>query len=146
MAVCMLTACGGSQNPSADSKESKTEEASKEDTKAPEQSTEASKEESKPAEDEAAPEAPDHNSVEEDKAQEAAVTVKIVATMTGENEMKLSAVVNDPEGRDYTFQWQVSVDGGKTFTDIADETAAEMDVELTEENITDMWRVKVQEI
>ena len=58
--------------------------------------------------------------------------------------MALTAVVNDPEGREYSYQWQVSEDGGQNFTDIENATTAEIEVLLNEENINNLWRVKVQ--
>ena len=70
------------------------------------------------------------------------MTVK--ATLIDENLMVLDAVVKDPEGRSFTYQWQVSEDGGLTYVDIEDATEAELTVELTEENLNDLWRVKVQ--
>jgi len=90
-------------------------------------------------------ETPDETPADE-APEKSAVTVTIKTTMTGENEMKLNAVVNDPEGRAYSYQWQVSVDGGRTYEDIKDETADVMRVELTEENSGAMWRVRVQAI
>ena len=60
--------------------------------------------------------------------------------------MKLHAQVNDPQGRQFIFQWQVSEDGGENFLDILGATADELKVELTEDNATDMWRVWVQAV
>ena len=50
-------------------------------------------------------------------------------------------MVNDPEGRQYIYQWQVSEDGGENFLDILGATADELQVELTENNRNDMWRI-----
>ena len=66
--------------------------------------------------------------------------------MIDENVMRLLAVVNDPEGRDFLYQWQVSEDRGITYTDIQEATTDELKVELNDENINDMWRVRVQAI
>jgi hypothetical protein len=78
---------------------------------------------------------------EEDES--AQVKVTVVTTMISENEMKLSAVVEDPEGRDFSFQWQVSEDGGNNYSDIAEANGEEFAVELNSENINNFWRVKV---
>ena len=74
------------------------------------------------------------------------VTVTVEVSMISENLMYLQAVVNDPEGRDFLYQWQVSEDCGMTYTDIPEATTDELKVELTDENISDMWRVRVQAI
>jgi len=71
------------------------------------------------------------------------VKVTVVTTMVGENVMKLSAVVEDPEGRNFSFQWQVSEDGGNSYSDIAEANGEELAVELNDENINNFWRVKV---
>ncbi|MBR5961838.1 MAG: hypothetical protein IKZ98_12700 [Clostridia bacterium] len=74
------------------------------------------------------------------------VTVTVEISMIDDTIMRLLAVVNDPEGRDFLYQWQVSQDGGMTYTDIQEATTEELRVELTDENINDMWRVRVQSI
>ena len=74
------------------------------------------------------------------------VTVRVEISMIDETVMRLLAVVNDPEGRDFLYQWQVSEDRGITYTDIQEATTDELKVELTDENINDMWRVRVQAI
>ena len=66
--------------------------------------------------------------------------------MVDEDTMKLHAVVNDPEGRQYIYQWQVSEDGGESFLDILGATADELQVELTEDNRNDMWRIWIQAV
>ena len=73
-------------------------------------------------------------------------TVNILISMEDEFTMKLRAVVNDPEDRQFIYQWQVSEDGGENYLDILGATADELQVELTEENMHDMWRVWVQAI
>ena len=119
-----------------------TEEADTEDAESTD--TEVTEE---PADEEAAEEETAEGTEEEAAEEEIAeVTVTIITTMTGENEMKLSAVVNDPEGRTYAFQWQESEDGGETYADMEDATASELDVLLTDENIEHLWRVRVQAI
>ena len=92
--------------------------------------------------------APEGNAEEEPEAEEEIlqVTVTVKATLIDENLMVLDAVVKDPEGRNFTYQWQVSEDGGLTYVDIEDATEAELKVELTEENLNDLWRVKVQPV
>ena len=82
----------------------------------------------------------------EEPAASGEVTVTVTTAMTEENLMKLTAVVNDPEGRSYTFQWQVSEDGGENYEDVEDATEDELEIELTDENISNLWRVKVQQI
>ena len=74
------------------------------------------------------------------------VTVTVEVSMISGNLMYLQAVVNDPEGRDFLYQWQVSEDCGMTYMDIPEANTDELKVELTDENITDMWRVKVQAV
>ena len=80
----------------------------------------------------------------EEEEEDPQITVTVKATLVDEGIMVLDAVVKDPEGRSFTYQWQVSEDGGLTYKDIEDATEAELMVELTEENINDLWRVKVQ--
>jgi len=76
----------------------------------------------------------------------ARVTVTVEISMIDDTIMRLLAVVSDPEGRDFLYQWQVSEDSGMTYTDIPEANTDELKVELTDENITDMWRVKVQAV
>ena len=80
----------------------------------------------------------------EDDSRAARITVTVKATLVEDNIMVLDAIVDDPEGRSFTYQWQVSEDGGLTFTDIEDATEAELRIELTDENIHDLWRVRVE--
>ena len=84
------------------------------------------------------------DTLESYKALASAAPVDLATVMSGENEMKLIALVNDPENRKYTYQWQVSEDGGKTYTDIENETEDVLRVELDETNINDFWRVRVK--
>lgn len=105
---------------------------------------------------EEAPEEPEEGpeDVEEDsedpetvpEPETARVTVTVEISMIDDTIMRLLAVVNDPEGRDFLYQWQVSEDSGMTYTDIPEANTDELKVELTDENITDMWRVKVQAV
>ena len=81
---------------------------------------------------------------EEDGEQVPEVTVTVTTVITGENEMKLIALVNDPENRAYTYQWQVSDNQGASYSDIADETSDVLRIELSEENRNNFWRVKVK--
>lgn len=81
---------------------------------------------------------------EEQEGQGDQVTVSVKSSLKAQGEMALTAVVNDPEGREYSYQWQVSEDGGQNFTDIENATTAEIEVLLNEENINNLWRVKVQ--
>ena len=74
------------------------------------------------------------------------ITVTVKATLVEDNIMVLDAIVDDPEGRSFTYQWQVSEDGGLTYMDIEDATEAELRIELTEENMHDLWRVRVETI
>ena len=82
----------------------------------------------------------------EPETEKARVTVKVEISMIDETVMRLLAVVDDPEGREFLYQWQVSEDSGMTYTDIPEATTDELKVELTDENISDMWRVRVQAI
>ncbi len=105
---------------------------------------------------EEAPEEPEEGPEDEEEDSEdpetvpepetARVTVTVEISMIDETVMRLLAVVNDPEGRDFLYQWQVSEDCGMTYTDIPEANTDELKVELTDENITDMWRVKVQAV
>ena len=76
--------------------------------------------------------------------EEPEITITITTVMSGEHEMKLIALVNDPANRKYTYQWQVSEDGGQSYTDIENETEDVLRVELDETNINDFWRVMVK--
>ena len=95
-----------------------------------------------PEEPEEAPEEPETAT----EPETARVTVTVEISMIDDTIMRLLAVVNDPEGRDFLYQWQVSEDSGMTYTDIPEANTDELKVELTDENITDMWRVKVQAV
>ena len=102
-----------------------------------------------PEEPEEGPEEPEEAPEELEAATEpetARVTVTVEISMIDDTIMRLLAVVNDPEGRDFLYQWQVSEDSGMTYTDIPEANTDELKVELTDENITDMWRVKVQAV
>ena len=104
------------------------------------ESGEGSSDEANPEEEETAePES-------EPETEKARVTVKVEISMIDETVMRLLAVVDDPEGREFLYQWQVSEDSGMTYTDIPEATTDELKVELTDENISDMWRVRVQAI
>ena len=81
--------------------------------------------------------------VEESAEQASKVTVKVTASMRSENLMHLKAEIDDPEGNEYEYQWQVSVDGGENYEDVEDQTEDFMDVELDEENASNLWRVRV---
>lgn len=81
---------------------------------------------------------------EEEDPDQIVVSVEIV--MISENEMKLVATVKGGEEMEYLFQWQVSEDEGESFADIEDETRNELIVELTEENIDNLWRVRVEPV
>ena len=65
--------------------------------------------------------------------------------MSGKNEMNLIAMVDDPENRKFSYQWQVSDDGGETFSDIENETGAMLSISLNEETIHEQWRVMLKE-
>ena len=82
----------------------------------------------------------------EGEDEEPQITVTVKATLVEDNIMVLDAIVDDPEGRSFTYQWQVSEDGGLTYMDIEDATEAELRIELTEENMHDLWRVRVETI
>ena len=53
----------------------------------------------------AAEEEPDGEEAEPAQAEEVRVTVSVVITMVDDNVMLLNAVINDPEGRNYEYQW-----------------------------------------
>ena len=78
--------------------------------------------------------------------EKARVTVTVEISMIDETVMRLLAVVNDPEGRDFLYQWQVSEDSGMTYMDIPEANTDELKVELTDDNINDMWRVRVEAV
>ena len=86
----------------------------------------------------------DEEPAEETEDEQASkVSVKVTASMRSDNLMHLKAVVDDPEGNEYEYQWQVSVDGGENYEDVEDQTEDFMDVELDEENASNLWRVRV---
>lgn len=95
----------------------------------------------KPAAEEAAA---DEQAEPEGEDETPQITVTVKATLVEDNIMVLDAIVDDPEGRSFTYQWQVSEDGGLTYKDIEDATDAELRIELTDENIHDLWRVRVE--
>ncbi len=66
--------------------------------------------------------------------------------MLNESTMKLIAVIHGAEEQAFNFQWQVSEDDGANFSDIENETEKEMLVELTEEVLNNLWRVRIQAI
>ena len=87
---------------------------------------------------------PEEAEEQEPETETGKVTVTVLTSMSNETEMKLEAVVNDPLNRDFLYQWQVSEDGGANYRDMENETNADLSVELTEDNIHNLWRVKVQ--
>ena len=87
---------------------------------------------------------PEEAEEQEPETETGKVTVTVLTSMSNETEMKLEAVVNDPLNRDFLYQWQVSEDGGANYRDMENETNANLSVELTEDNIHNLWRVKVQ--
>ena len=102
-----------------------------------------------PEDESAEDEDPDEDPAEEETDAEPGktrVTVTVEISMIDESVMRLFAVVDDPEGRDFLYQWQVSEDSGETYMDIPEATTEELKVELTDENINNMWRVRVQSI
>lgn len=96
------------------------------------------------AEEIAAEEEPAGEETEPTQAEEVRVTVSVEITMVDDNVMQLNAVINDPEGRNYEYQWQVSEDGGKTYSDIPEAKEDKLEIELTDENLGYMWRVWVR--
>ena len=84
--------------------------------------------------------AEDEQDIPEEKAE---VSVNVTTTIIGRDAMKLNAEIDDPDGREYRYQWQVSEDGGKNFTDLEDATGEELEVELTDGNMNYLWRVRV---
>ncbi len=83
---------------------------------------------------------------EETKETTPEVVVKVTASMRSENLMHLKAHIEDPNGNDYNYQWQVSVDGGENYEDVEDAEEDFFDVELDEENVSNLWRVKVHAV
>ena len=96
------------------------------------------------AEEIAAEEEPAGEETEPTQAEKVRVTVSVEITMVDDNVMQLNAVINDPEGRNYEYQWQVSEDGGKTYSDIPEAKEDKLEIELTDENLGYMWRVWVR--
>ena len=74
------------------------------------------------------------------------ISVSVRASLRGENLMHLKAIVNGPEDSEYDYQWQVSVDGGESYEDMEDQNEDWMDIELDEENVNNLWRVRVHTI
>ena len=105
------------------------------------EATEASAEET-----EAAAEETEEEVAEEIEENASKVVVKVTASMRNENLMHLKAHIEDPEGREYGYQWQVSVDGGENYEDVEDAEEDFLDVELDEENVMNLWRVKVHAV
>ena len=68
----------------------------------------------------------------------------VEAVMVSDNEMKLKAKVNAPEGSVLSFQWQVSQDNGQNYSNIENATASEILVTLAESDMTNLWRVRVE--
>ena len=104
---------------------------------------------SEPVEDEKATEEPnsaDETVQPETTGEDEEVTVTIVATMIDENIMKLHAEVHGPQEQKYYYQWQISEDGGKTYWDILGANEEDMEIELTDSNHDDFWRVWIQAI
>ena len=122
--------------------ESKTESADVTEEQVEDQAeTETKEENAEPSEEENAESTEEENTEESSK-----VTVKVTASMRSDNLMHLKAVVDDPEGNEYEYQWQVSVDGGENYEDVEDQTEEFMDVELDEENASNIWRVRVHTV
>ena len=124
----------------AESAEEPVETATEKETVAEKET--ATEKETKPAD---APKA-----AEEPKtAAEETVRVQIVSSLEGVSyvtvgtEMVLTAKVDDPLNRPCTYQWEVSTDGGKTFTPMAGETQESLSVILTPDNAASLWRVTV---
>jgi hypothetical protein len=122
----------------------------KEETEASAEESEATEETEALAEEiaeETAEEKTEEEKTEDEKPEEASkVTVKVTASMRDNNLMHLKAEVQDPEGKDYNYQWQVSVDGGDNYEDVEDAEEDFLDVELDEENMMNLWRVKVHAV
>ena len=119
-----------------------------EETEAPAEENEVTEETEAPAEEttEETEEEPAEETEEEKTEEASKVTVKVTASMRENNLMHLKAEVQDPEGKDYNYQWQVSVDGGENYEDVEDMTEDFLDVELDEENVSNLWRVKVHAV
>ena len=104
---------------------------------------------SEPVEPEKATEEPnsaDETVQPETTGEDEEVTVTIVATMIDESIMKLHAEVHGPQEQKYYYQWQISEDGGKTYWDILGANEEDMEVELMDSNLDDLWRVWIQAI
>ena len=133
---------------SVDVTENQAEDQSEEETK--EENAEPGEEENVESTEEENVESTEEENVEpteEENTEEASkVTVKVTASMRSDNLMHLKAVVDDPEGHEYEYQWQVSVDGGENYEDCEDQTEEFMDVELDEENASNIWRVRVHAV
>ena len=83
----------------------------------------------------------------EETGNEGEIIVTVEAVMVSENEMKLIATVHGAEEEtEFTFQWQVSVDEGESYSDIEDATENEILILLTEEDFGNLWRVRVQTV
>ena len=128
--------------------ENQAEDQSEEETK--EENAEPGEEENVESTEEENVESTEEENIEpteEENTEEASkVTVKVTASMRSDNLMHLKAVVDDPEGNEYEYQWQVSVDGGENYEDVEDQTEEFMDVELDEENASNIWRVRVHAV
>ena len=133
---------------SVDVTENQAEDQSEEETK--EENAEPGEEENVESTEEENVESTEEENVEpteEENTEEASkVTVKVTASMRSDNLMHLKAVVDDPEEHEYEYQWQVSVDGGENYEDCEDQTEEFMDVELDEENASNIWRVRVHAV
>ena len=143
-------AAESTETPADVTDEDKAESVDVTENQAEDQSEEETKEENaEPGEEENVESTEEENveSTEEENTEEASkVTVKVTASMRSDNLMHLKAVVDDPEGHEYEYQWQVSVDGGENYEDCEDQTEEFMDVELDEENASNIWRVRVHTV
>ena len=84
------------------------------------------------------------NEGDEEKEEEKVLTVDLDISFEGDqifygDVVTFTAVIDE----EVLFQWQVSKDGGATWTDIAGETGKQMRVTITEENVNDLWRVTI---
>lgn len=143
-------AAESTETPADVTDEDKAESVDVTENQAEDQSEEETKEENaEPGEEENVESTEEENvePTEEENTEEASkVTVKVTASMRSDNLMHLKAVVDDPEGHEYEYQWQVSVDGGENYEDCEDQTEEFMDVELDEENASNIWRVRVHAV
>jgi len=121
-------------------------EATEETKTSTEESAEETKEETVEETAEETVEETQEETEEESEETASKVVVKVTASMRNENLMHLKAEVQDPEGKDYNYQWQVSVDGGDNYEDVEDAEEDFLDVELDEENMMNLWRVKVHAV